>query len=442
MLKRSPPNTLPKDGSESHHNGNLDGSTEADLDGDEVQRRLIMTSDSMMIDPTEETPLLSKHRSESRHPDWIRGEQDIEGQIPRRQASWPKLHNMAQWPREKGVPALRALVNPKTWDRKAIFQHAVVEPAACLPAVILGLLLNVLDALSYGMILFPLGQPIFEKLGSAGISMFYVSCIVSQLVYSCGGSGFKGVIGSEMIEVVPFFHKMAFMIMATVGEENPKAVIATTITSYAISSILTGLVFFLMGICGFGYIVGFIPRHILIGCIGGVGWFLIATGFEVTAVLPGNLEYNIPTLQKMFTPDTLVLWIIPFLLACFLYWSQLHITSKYYLPAYILTIPAVFYFFVTSLDELHLPNLRETGWVFDGPDAGEPWWYFYTLYGEGFRSFSLHLTDIDRLQTCSLGCCSGNDPNYVCPNLFWSLARANKRPCSCFQHWRRQPEPR
>jgi len=49
------------------------------------------------------------------------------------------------------------------------------------------------------MILFPLGQPIFEKLGSAGISMFYISCIISQLVYSCGGSIFKGGIGSEMV---------------------------------------------------------------------------------------------------------------------------------------------------------------------------------------------------------------------------------------------------
>ena len=49
------------------------------------------------------------------------------------------------------------------------------------------------------MILFPLGQPIFEKLGSAGISMFYISCIVSQLIYSGGGSIFKGGIGSEMV---------------------------------------------------------------------------------------------------------------------------------------------------------------------------------------------------------------------------------------------------
>ena len=50
-----------------------------------------------------------------------------------------------------------------------------------------------------GMILFPLGEEIFEKTGPDGISMFYVSCIVSQLVYSLGGSGFKGGVGSEMV---------------------------------------------------------------------------------------------------------------------------------------------------------------------------------------------------------------------------------------------------
>lgn len=245
--------------------------------------------------------------------------------------------------------------------------------------------------------MFPLGQPIFEKLGPAGISMFYVSTIVSQLVYSSGGSIFKGGIGSEMvrcsyfkpepylpreqIEVVPFFHKMAFTIMAKVGEDSPKAVVATTITSYAISSILTGLVFFLMGSCGFGYIVGFIPRHILIGCIGGVGWFLIATGFEVTARLDGNLTYDVASLRKLFEPDTLILWIIPLGLAILLYWSQTKITSKYYLPTYILTIPAVFYFFVLSLNELDPGKLRKAGWIFEGPEAGEPWWSFYSLYG-------------------------------------------------------------
>ncbi len=48
------------------------------------------------------------------------------------------------------------------------------------------------------MILFPLGSPIFAGLGSAGISMFYVSCIVSQLTISTG-SIFKGGVGSELV---------------------------------------------------------------------------------------------------------------------------------------------------------------------------------------------------------------------------------------------------
>jgi len=175
---------------------------------------------------------------------------------------------------------------------------------------------------------------------------------------------------------------MAFTIQNEIGEDNPNAIIATTITAFALSSILTGLVFYLMGNFHFGYIVGFIPRHILTGCIGGVGWFLIATGFEVSARLNGNLNYDLATLSKMFELETLILWIIPFSLGIGLYWLQQMIKSKYLLPGYILTIPAIFYFFVLSLNKLDLETLTNSGWIFEGPESGQPWWYFYTLYGE------------------------------------------------------------
>ena len=88
----------------------------------------------------------------------------------------------------------------KGCDRQILWERGIVDPVKRIPAVLLGLLLNILDALSYGMILFPLGQPVFEKLGPDGISIFYVSCIISQLVYSLGGSVFKGGIGSEMVQ--------------------------------------------------------------------------------------------------------------------------------------------------------------------------------------------------------------------------------------------------
>ncbi|KAL9123094.1 MAG: hypothetical protein Q9187_000345 [Circinaria calcarea] len=157
-------------------------------------------------------------------------------------------------PNEYAVTLGRRVMSPKTWGLKAVWRMGIIKPAGYIPAVILGLLLNILDALSYGkaadskgMILFPLGQPIFASLGPDGISMFYVSCIVSQLTYSLGGSIFKGGVGSEMIEVVPFFHKMAFTILARVGEDKPDSVRATTILAYSASSVLTGAVFYLMG---------------------------------------------------------------------------------------------------------------------------------------------------------------------------------------------------
>lgn len=178
---------------------------------------------------------------------------------------------------------------------------------------------------------------------------------------------------------------MAFLILTRVGEDDPAAVIATTITAYALSSILTGVIFFIMGFFGFGYIVGFIPRHILIGCIGGVGFFLIITGVEVCAGLNGNLNFDLPTLKKLFEPDTFELWIIPLTLAVILFTLQHRNDSKYLLPTFILLIPAIFYFFVFSLNQLNVVDLRKKGWIFEGPEAGEPWWYFYTLYGRLFE---------------------------------------------------------
>jgi sulfate permease, SulP family len=173
---------------------------------------------------------------------------------------------------------------------------------------------------------------------------------------------------------------MAQTITDIVGEDQPDAVIATTIVSYAMSSMVTGSVFYLMGKFKFGYMVGFIPRHILIGCIGGVGFFLIATGFEVSARLEGSLHYDLDTFHKLVQPETAPLWSVPLVLAIVLFYGQSKVASKYFLPLYILSIPIVFYFFVFSLDALSPDGLRDSGWIFHGPPAGEPWWYFYTLY--------------------------------------------------------------
>lgn len=121
------------------------------------------------------------------------------------------------WSRAKKIFGIwQNFLHSNIWTQQGLWENLVLAPFYAVPAVLLGLLLNLLDALSYGtctechltahsaekfagMILFPLGEKIFEHTGADGISMFYVSCIVSQVVYSGGGSVFKGGVGSEMV---------------------------------------------------------------------------------------------------------------------------------------------------------------------------------------------------------------------------------------------------
>ncbi|KAI1434583.1 sulfate transporter family-domain-containing protein [Xylaria sp. CBS 124048] len=322
---------------------------------------------------SEMTPLLSSMSSTSQPSDDL---EDLESQKPGAIARY--VGSSIRLRAQDKLRRFNATVHPKAWNKNAIWEAAIMGPLRCLPAVVVGLLLNILDALSYGLILFPLSNPIFANLGPAGISIFYVSTIISQLTFSAG-SIFKGGVGSQLIEVIPFFHSMAATITDVVGKDKPEAVIATTITSFAISSLLTGIIFYLMGQFRLGYVIGFIPRHILIGCIGGVGWFLVATGFEVSARL-GEFHYDLRTARRLFKTDTVLLWTAPLALAGLLYGLQQKIKSRYFLPSFILCIPLVFYTVVLSWKGANLEPLRQAGWIFEAPNAGQPWWYFWTLY--------------------------------------------------------------
>ncbi|PGH36828.1 hypothetical protein GX50_00285 [[Emmonsia] crescens] len=348
------------------------GLSEELIPEDSSHPALTLSRNSTMPDTERTSLVLNAARTKSR--DYGTIPVDVEGQITR----YKPLDKFRAICTRGGAWCLHCL-NPKAWDRRIIWQKGIVYPTSLLPSVFLGLLLNVLDALSYGMILFPLGEPIFAHLGPDGISMFYVSTIVAQLVYSCGGSIFRGGVGSEMIEVVPFFHKMAFMILNRVGKQNEKAVLATTILAYAISSVLTGSVFFLMGAFKLGSLIGFFPRHILIGCIGGVGWFLVATAVVISARLSGSLEYNLDTLERLFQLDTIFLWTLPLVGAIGLLVIKRFVKSNFLVGGYFISMGVIFYIVKFCLN-IPLEILRSRGWVFEAPSSSEPWYHFYTLY--------------------------------------------------------------
>ena len=174
-------------------------------------------SDGEQNDVGERTPLLTEQHSNGySQSNLTKTDSDLEGQHDQPSRKQNQFQKSLQVFRHRSAAVVSAVCNPSKWNKKAIWQRGIKRPFTLLPCVFLGVLLNVLDALSYGewvdslfcpcnpnrcagMILFPLGEQIFEQTGSDGISMFYVSCIVSQLVFSCGGSRLKGAVGSAMV---------------------------------------------------------------------------------------------------------------------------------------------------------------------------------------------------------------------------------------------------
>ncbi|WFD30556.1 hypothetical protein MSPP1_001577 [Malassezia sp. CBS 17886] len=259
-----------------------------------------------------------------------------------------------------------------------------MQPLRELPAVILGVLLNILDGVSYGMIMFPTSLPIFANFGGDGVSMFFVTCLVAQLVYTLGGSIFRGGNGSMMIEVVPFYHILVQVITASVGESDAATVVATTMAAFALSTLLTGLAFLLLGSLRLGVLISYFPRHILVGCIGGVGVFLVETGLAVAGHIEseGGLQYNFGTLHQLtLSAAVIAQWTVPLGLAFLLNAVTARIHHPLVFPMCFLAIPLVFYAVAFGALGCDLPSLREQGWVFNiSTPAQTPFWHYYTYF--------------------------------------------------------------
>jgi SulP family sulfate permease len=103
-------------------------------------------------DMDENTPLMRKTVDyEAIHKGNPNGPGDLEGQpVRRRKGRLQELQTIASTVRQKSRSCFYTVSHPKSWDAKTIWERGVKEPVGLLPCVFLGVLLNVLDALSYG----------------------------------------------------------------------------------------------------------------------------------------------------------------------------------------------------------------------------------------------------------------------------------------------------
>lgn len=185
-----------------------------------------------------------------------------------------------------------------------------------------------------------------------------------------------------IIETVPFFHILVDIIETNIGENNSHEIVATTMVAFALSSIFIGITFYLLGKMRLGALIGFFPRHILVGSIGGVGVFLLETGLEITVGLNNDgFRYTWGTFSYLFTNARIFCQWFPALGLAAILKILTHFNSHPMItPIFFIAIPIMFYIIVLSAD-IPLDKLRKLNWLFDvGEGAQVPWYRFYSYF--------------------------------------------------------------
>ncbi|KAI9220820.1 sulfate transporter family-domain-containing protein [Blastocladiella britannica] len=293
--------------------------------------------------------------------------------------------------------------SPRSGGVLSALTDVALDSLSVLPAVCLGLILNVLDALSFGIILFPVGDAAFEGLGSDGIAIFFVSTIVSQLAFSTM-STFKSGVGSMIIEVIPFLHTICRAVAASLVPQGIDPM-PTVMAAFFVSTLLTAVAFFLLGAFRLGNVIGFFPRHILVGSIGGVGYFLLQTAIEVSASV--KVEYNREAMAEVIAMPALAQWLSAFGVALVLRAALvLHLDRRLlgdnpkrrgmFVPIFFMLVPLAFHL-ILWLAKIEIETARANGWLFSLPEARP----FYA-YLDHIRPWDVRWSELLRLMPTML----------------------------------------
>ena len=103
----------------------------------------VIVQEGIISQPSERTTILRKRTAYG-------SIKDLEGQQVARPEPKNRIKAVLQQSKEHTAHIVRVVSNPKSWDRQNLLEYGFRQPASFVPPVILGLLLNILDALSYG----------------------------------------------------------------------------------------------------------------------------------------------------------------------------------------------------------------------------------------------------------------------------------------------------
>lgn len=262
-------------------------------------------------------------------------------------------------------PATRHRSAHSTWKART---HATVT---ALPSVLIATLLNLMICVPFGLSFFPVEWHEMPVPRALGIQMFLLTTALCQFVF-VAKSSFNSAIGMMMVENVPFMHTLALGIIGELGASSTQ-VLPTILVTYALSSVVVGGLFFILGYWKLGNVIYLFPKHIIVGAIGGIGAFVLQNGVENAT--GRAFEWTTAGVASLLDASVVWLWVTSALLALTLSVLARSVRSPLFPPLFFVSIPPLFYV-ALALIRVDTETARTHGWFFDKA----PHVPFYALY--------------------------------------------------------------
>uniref|UniRef100_K3XAZ1 STAS domain-containing protein n=1 Tax=Globisporangium ultimum (strain ATCC 200006 / CBS 805.95 / DAOM BR144) TaxID=431595 RepID=K3XAZ1_GLOUD len=251
------------------------------------------------------------------------------------------------------------------WKRQA---HEAMQ---AVPCILIATLLNLMICVPFGLSFFPVEWQEMPVPRALGIQMFLLTTAICQFVF-VAKSSFDCTVGMMMVENVPFMHTLSMSIIRELGASSA-SVMPTIMVTYALSSVVVGILFFVLGYFKLGNIIYMFPKHIIVGAIGGIGAFVLQNGVENAT--GQAFVWTWEGVKSLFKDDIVWLWVTSACLALSLSMLTRWFRSPLFPPLFFVSIPPLFYVALLVLG-ISPDIAREHGWFFDRAPNVE----FYTIW--------------------------------------------------------------
>ncbi len=197
---------------------------------------------------------------------------------------------------------------------------------------------------------------------SMGLTTSAVACIILALTSSA-----KLSIQTLQDSPAVIFAIIGVIIAQKMHGANSADITSTFILAIILTTLLTGLVFFILGILKLGNFIRFIPFPVIAGFLAGTGWLLFSAGWRL--MLP-NWE---PSQIQHLLSGGMVLYWLPGLILVISYLIIQHYFKKPIFIPIIMVAGIAFFFLVVWYANVSIATLYQSHWLMGPFPKGDFW---------------------------------------------------------------------